>query len=140
MAKLENHVLDDAIEHWAYVAPALAPPADEAEYHAMIERLDALLDRIGDDESHPLAAMAAILGDNIAAYESDHLEASGARGVDALAFMMAERGLKQSDFPELGSQGVVSEILNGKRALNLRQVKALAARFGLSPLTFVDDE
>ncbi len=28
-------------------------------------------------------------------------------------------------------QGVVSEVLNGKRELNLRQVKALAARFSV---------
>jgi HTH-type transcriptional regulator/antitoxin HigA len=31
--------------------------------------------------------------------------------------------------PEVGSQGVVSEVLAGKRALNLRQVQALAQRF-----------
>jgi len=29
----------------------------------------------------------------------------------------------------VGPQSVVSEVLHGKRALNLRQVKALAARF-----------
>ena len=33
--------------------------------------------------------------------------------------------------PEIGSQGVVSEVLAGKRALNLRQVKALAKRFAV---------
>jgi HTH-type transcriptional regulator/antitoxin HigA len=42
---------------------------------------------------------------------------------------MREHGLKQTDLPEVGSQGVVSEVLAGRRALNLRQVKALSARF-----------
>lgn len=42
---------------------------------------------------------------------------------------MEQHGLRQSDLPELGPQSVVSAVLSGKRALNLRQVKALAARF-----------
>jgi HTH-type transcriptional regulator/antitoxin HigA len=31
--------------------------------------------------------------------------------------------------PEVGAQSVVSEVLSGKRALNLRQTQALAKRF-----------
>ncbi|WP_395946981.1 type II toxin-antitoxin system HigA family antitoxin [Caedibacter taeniospiralis] len=50
---------------------------------------------------------------------------------------MKEHGLKQSDMIELGSQGVISEILSGKRALNVRQLKALAQRFNVSMETFV---
>jgi HTH-type transcriptional regulator/antitoxin HigA len=50
---------------------------------------------------------------------------------------MQQHGLKQSDLPEIGSQGVVSEILAGKRALNVRQVKTLSVRFGVSTATFV---
>jgi HTH-type transcriptional regulator/antitoxin HigA len=46
-----------------------------------------------------------------------------------LAYLMEEHGLKQSDLPEVGPQSVVSEILSGKRAPNLRQVKVLAKRF-----------
>jgi HTH-type transcriptional regulator/antitoxin HigA len=37
--------------------------------------------------------------------------------------------LRQSDWPEIGSQGVVSEILNGKRELNVRQIRETARRF-----------
>jgi hypothetical protein len=38
---------------------------------------------------------------------------------------------------EIGSQGVVSEILNGKRQLNTRQVRALNQWFGVSPAVFI---
>jgi HTH-type transcriptional regulator/antitoxin HigA len=48
-----------------------------------------------------------------------------------LASLMEEHGLKQSDLPEVGAQSVVSAVLAGKRQLNLRQVKALARRFGV---------
>ena len=35
------------------------------------------------------------------------------------------------------SRGVVSEILSGKRDLNVRQITQLAARFGVSPAVFM---
>jgi len=39
--------------------------------------------------------------------------------------------------PEVGSQGVVSEVLSGKRELNVRQIRALAKRFHVSPAVFM---
>jgi HTH-type transcriptional regulator / antitoxin HigA len=42
-----------------------------------------------------------------------------------------------SQVKEVGSQGVVSEILSGKRELNLRQVRALARRFGIAADAFL---
>ncbi len=50
---------------------------------------------------------------------------------------MDEQGLNQSDLPEVGSQGVVSEILRGGRQINVRQVRALSERFGVSPAAFI---
>jgi HTH-type transcriptional regulator/antitoxin HigA len=50
---------------------------------------------------------------------------------------MDEHGLTQSDLPEVGSQGVVSEVLSGKRDLNVRQIRALAKRFGVSTAVFI---
>jgi hypothetical protein len=46
-------------------------------------------------------------------------------------------GLQQADLPEVGSQSVVSEILNGKRDLNVRQIRALVKRFHVSPAVFI---
>jgi HTH-type transcriptional regulator / antitoxin HigA len=51
---------------------------------------------------------------------------------------MEANGLKQSDLThELGSQGIVSEILSGKRGINARQARALAKRFGVLPMVFI---
>jgi HTH-type transcriptional regulator/antitoxin HigA len=58
-------------------------------------------------------------------------------GVDVLRFLMEEHGLTQSDLPEVGSQGVVSDILRGKRELNVRQIRALAKRFHVLPAVFI---
>ncbi|NJM12603.1 MAG: hypothetical protein HC889_12675 [Synechococcaceae cyanobacterium SM1_2_3] len=58
-------------------------------------------------------------------------------GAEVLRFLMQEHGLRQSDLPEIGSQGVVSEILNGTQALNTRQIQALAQRFGVDARVFL---
>jgi HTH-type transcriptional regulator/antitoxin HigA len=50
---------------------------------------------------------------------------------------MLDHNLKQTDLTEIGSQGVVSEILNGKRELNIRQIKLLSKRFSASPSVFI---
>lgn len=59
------------------------------------------------------------------------------RSEDYVDGFMEEYELKQKDLPELGSQGIVSEILNGKRELNLRQVKALSERFKVPASVFI---
>ena len=40
----------------------------------------------------------------------------------------------------IGSQGVVSKILSGKREMNLRQMRALAIRFSVPLAAFVGGE
>ena len=57
---------------------------------------------------------------------------------DTLAFLMEQHGLSQVDIAEdLGGQPNVSAVLSGKRQLNLRQIRRLAARFHVNPLTFI---
>ena len=73
-----------------------------------------------------------LLTDRIREYEARvHPWPDSSTPATVLAFLMAEHGLRQSELPEIGSQGVVSEVLSGRRALNLRQVKALAKRFAV---------
>lgn len=57
--------------------------------------------------------------------------------IAVLKYFMEEQALKQVDLAELGSQGVVSEILNGRRELNLRQVKALSEQFNVPAAVFI---
>ncbi len=50
---------------------------------------------------------------------------------------MQRDNLRQSDLPELDSQGVVSELLSGRRDFNARQAKAMAERFGIAAAMFL---
>ncbi len=49
---------------------------------------------------------------------------------------MREHEFHQADLSEIGSQGVVSEILSGKRELNIRQIKKLSKMFNVSQAVF----
>jgi HTH-type transcriptional regulator / antitoxin HigA len=118
-------------------ATDIAPVRSKAHYRRMVAMLEALLDEAGGDESHPAMSLADIVGDLIENYEAVNHPPPPASGLQALKFLMEQHGLRQGDLQEVGSQGVVSEILAGKRELNLRQVRALAERFGVSPSTFI---
>jgi len=115
----------------------IGPLRTEAEYHRAVAVLDEIVDEIGEQESHPLADLAETLALAIAAYEEIHVLVQDISGPVVLRTLMDEHGLSQSNLPEVGSQGVVSEVLAGKRDLNVRQIARLAERFGVSPLVFL---
>lgn len=122
--------------HWIAISPVFTI-RNEHEYELAVERLNGLLDEIGADETHPLYTLLDTLGTVIREYEERHFPMPACSGADMLRFLMEEHALTQSDLPEVGSQGVVSEILNAKRELNVRQIRALAKRFHVSPAVFV---
>jgi HTH-type transcriptional regulator/antitoxin HigA len=109
----------------------------EKDYRKAVAILDEILDEIGQDEAHPLADLAEALALFIHAYEEVHAKIPEAAGPEVLKLLMETHGLTQSDLPEIGSQGVVSEILSGERELNIRQIRRLARRFGVSPAVFI---
>jgi HTH-type transcriptional regulator/antitoxin HigA len=110
----------------------------EKDYRKAVAILDEILDEIGENEEHPLADLAEALALFIHSYEESHAKIPEAGGPEILKSLMKEHGLTQSDLPEIGSQGVVSEILSGARELNVRQIRRLAKRFGVSPAVFVN--
>ena len=125
---------------WAKLANVLAMPRSEIDYQQRLTLLNELLDEVGDDENHPLIDLVDTLGTLIEAYEEEHYPIPQTTPASVLRFLMEEHDLKQSDLKlEIGSQGVVSEILNGKRQLNTRQIKGLSKRFHVSPAVFLNN-
>ncbi|NWA64548.1 helix-turn-helix domain-containing protein [Pseudomonas reactans] len=132
-----NDDLKLAIEHWRFVSSLLTKPQSEADYDALAGSLNELLDIVGEDEGHPLMGLVDIISDWIEAYDHEHWPMPVASGVDVLRFMMQEHGLTQGDLPGVGPQSAVLEILSGKCQLNIRQIRWLAERFGVSVETFI---
>jgi len=116
---------------------ALLTIQSEQDYDLAVDRLNGLIDDVGTDEHHPLYSLLDTLGTLVHAWEEQHHPMPKSGGRELLQFLMEEQHLTQSDLPDVGSQGVVSEILAGKRELNVRQIRALSERFGVSPSVFV---
>ncbi len=140
LAEITNQpLLDEAIKYWDHIAPIVKHPRNDKEFNILVSYLDRLLEIVGSDENHHLAGLVDAISNLIAAYEEEHYPAQKTKGIDALKYLMEAHQIKQSDLRKIGSQGVVSEILNGKRSLNLRQIKFLAAFFHVDLSTFIDD-
>ena len=99
--------------HWANIAPLLSI-RNEREYNAAVKRFNELLDEIGTTRN---------------------IRFTG-------CWIHSERllkSMKKSIVRSLMLRGrsVVSEILNGKRELNVRQVRILAEKFKVSSAVFL---
>lgn len=111
---------------------------NEAEYERAVAFMNSLLDVVGDDEKHELADLLDLVGQLVEDYEGTRHAIPDAAPHEVLRFLLDQHALKQNDLAtEIGGQSVVSEILNGKREINARQAKALAARFGVSAVAFL---
>lgn len=109
---------------------------NDVEYDEAVRTLNALLDSPMSTEGGPLGPLVTMLGDLIADYDEEHFVLPDASPSEVLRELMSQRQLKQTDIPEIGSQGVISEILNGKRELNARQIATAAHLFAVSPAAF----
>jgi HTH-type transcriptional regulator/antitoxin HigA len=132
-----NIQLKEIVKVWPDIAPIFSVPHNEKDYNKLVSLLDSLIDEVGNNENHPLTSLMETIGSLIETYESQYIKEIEGNPIDALNALMEEHGLKQSDLSEIGSQGVVSEILSGKRQLNVRQIKILSNRFHVSPAVFI---
>jgi HTH-type transcriptional regulator/antitoxin HigA len=132
-----NTQLKEIAKVWPNIQSVFSVPHNEKDYSNLVNLLDRLIDEVGNNESHPLSSLMETIGSLIEIYESQNCPDIEGDPIITLKILMEEHGLKQSDLPEIGSQGVVSEIISGKRQLNVRQLKLLSERFKVSPVVFV---
>ncbi len=104
------------------------------DYKLALKSLEAVFDETGGK----LAEYAETLTVLIEHYESENFPMNESNGVDLLEFLMAQNDLKQKDLTGIiGTKSSVSEILSGKRPLNLQHIRALADKFNVKPATFI---
>jgi len=116
----------------------IGPIHDDEGYARMVALADALIDSGLAGDGGELSGLFALVSGLIADYDDACHVLPSASPRDMLRFFMEQHSLKPSDLPEIGSQGVVSEILAGRRMLNTRQIAALVARFGVSAGVFIE--
>ena len=132
-----NIQLKEIAKVWPDIKPIFSVPHNKKDYNKLVNLLDDLVDEVGNNEKHLLTSLMETIGSLIETYESQYVNEIEGDPIDTLNVLMVEHGLKQSDLAEIGSQGVVSEILSGKRQLNIRQIKILSKRFKISPAVFI---
>lgn len=72
-------------------------------------------------------------------FEDEHYQLAASTPHSILLHLMEERGLRQADLVGvIGSRGVVSEVVNGKRTISKGQAKSLGEFFHVDPSLFVD--
>lgn len=101
----------------------MSPVKTEGDYDAALERIEALWGAVPDTpEGNELDVLLTL----VQVYEDEHHPVPPPTPIEAIKFVMDQRGLKQSDLVRyVGSKSKVSEVLNGKRALTLSMIRAL---------------
>ena len=132
-----EHELTETIKAWPTISKVLSTLHMDEQYNKAVESLDQLIDAVSEKDDPTLESLIETLGTLIKDYEERNVPEPEGDPIGCLKYLIEEHNLKQSDLPELGSQGVVSEILKGKRQLNIRQIKTLSKRFNVSPAVFI---
>lgn len=101
----------------------------EEEYAQANATIAMLLKEVGDDETHALTEVLDYLADQIKSYEDRNFQIPQSPPKDVLRFLMEQHALKQEDLVDCATQGRISDILNGKRAISKAIAKRLAYRF-----------
>ena len=134
----EKNEIKRTIKVWPTVSKVVSTIHTERQYNRAVKMLDQLIDEVTEKSDPVKESLIDTLGTLIKDYEDRNIEEPKGDPIGVLKYLLKEHGLTQNDLKEIGSQGVVSEILNKKRQLNIRQVVALSKRFSVSPSVFIE--
>ena len=65
--------LENVTEAWPPISRAVRVPHTDADYRDLVELLDRVTDKVGENENHPLASLMDVLGVLIEKYEDEHV-------------------------------------------------------------------
>jgi len=104
----------------------IKPIKTEEDYNAALARIDALWDAERDTKKGDELSVLAIL---VESYESEKYKMLPPDPIEAIKFRMEQSGLKKTDLARyLGGRNRSTEILNRKRSLSVRMMRALHAK------------
>ncbi|MBT4484869.1 MAG: helix-turn-helix domain-containing protein [Deltaproteobacteria bacterium] len=140
---MKNQILTAIQSNWPPIAEILTYPKNDKEYAYKLELMNELLNLDLPDE-HPVSSFIDLLGDLIDEYEKSNfeevqnLEKINISSIEKIKHLMNEYNLKQKDLIDImGSQGYVSDVLNGKRDLSLKHIRGLAEKFNINAKSLV---
>ena len=124
-----------ALQKYQLNRPALSTITSDTQnqvYSAALLDIERQKHSSKDDKEY--AQNLAMLIEN---YEKVKYSIPSASPQQVLVHLIEANNLRQKDLaPLLGSESIVSEVLNGKRELNKHHIEKLSQRFGVSPAVF----
>ncbi|MDY6782102.1 MAG: transcriptional regulator [Cyanobacteriota bacterium] len=109
----------------------------QSEYERSCEIIEQLMER-GEDLTAEEGSLLEVLAVLVEAYEDERLPSEPSSPQAVLLHLMNAQELKQVNLVDIiGSKGLVSEIVNGKREISKSQAKALGEFFNVSPALFI---
>jgi HTH-type transcriptional regulator / antitoxin HigA len=111
---------------------------NESEYDRVVSLMNKLAvipeDAITPEQERLLDLLTLL----IETYDEEHYQIPDAAPHEVIQLLMQERGLRNKDLePALGSRGVTSEVISGRRRPSKTQIKKLAEFFGVAPEVFI---
>ena len=112
----------------------------ESEYRHAIAMLDLLSDR-GPERTTGETEYLLALAFFVEKYEKAHESMPAATGVEMLGYLIETHGVKQGDVAAgTGlADSTISEILAGKRKMNVKHIEAMSRFFKVEPAVFLDE-
>ena len=111
---------------------------NDDDLNRMTEEINRLVSKGEGNLSVEEDRLVALLVRLVEDFETEHYPISDAPPHEMLQFLLEQRGLRQKDLvPIFGTDGRVSEVVNGKRAISKEHAKALGEFFDISPEVFI---
>ncbi len=107
------------------------------EYTLALARLEDIFDAPSNSSKGQAAELLALL---IEKYEDEHYKIESPDPIVAIQIRMEELELKQKDLIDsIGSEGIISEVLNRKRKLNIKMIRNLSEKLKLPAEILIKD-
>lgn len=129
--------LMETIQVWPTVSKVVSVLHTQEQYERAVAFIDELIDITDGNENHPLASLLDTIGSLVENYENNHFVEPIGDPISSLKYLMAEHHLQEGDLQELGNELSVAAILSGSKLLDVKQIRALAERFHVSPAVFL---
>jgi len=101
----------------------IRPIRSDVDHESALKRIQALMSaKPGTDDGDELDILATLVD----AYEAKHFPVESPDPIEAIKFRMEQLDLNRKDLePFIGSRARVSEVLNKRRGLSLKMIRAL---------------
>jgi len=119
-------------QYKTYDMKNIKPIRTEKDYRAGLRRIDELIahdPKEGTTSFDELDVVSTL----VEAYENEHYPVEAPNAVEAIKYIMSEKGMNQQDLVKYfgGNKSLVSAVLSGKRELSKRIIKSLHDGLGI---------